>query len=505
MASLDNLLLILLILMALGGSPPSVAAGEAVIVGFHGPVGAAERSLVAAAGGEIEREFWLIRAVAAQVPASGIELLRADPRVAYVEQDGVLRPVEPSYPSLRGSGVAASSADEYQSSWGVSRIGSRLYHEKGITGAGIKIAVADSGIDYTHPELSDNYKGGYDFVNGDDDPMDDNYSPIYQTHSHGTNVAGIIAARRDSGGVVGVAPDASLYALKVLDRYGSGETSHTIAAIEWAVANGMDILNLSIQQDMDMESLRTACDAAYDAGLLIVAAAGNVGWSGGGVKYPAAYDSVIAVAATDQSDNRAGFSASGPQVEISAPGASIYSTARVDEGSYNVLSGTSQAAPHVSGVAALLLSSGELVDLDGDGDVDNRDLRRRLQRSVDDLGDPGRDELTGFGLVNLGSAGGIHLVRTRHWLAGWQVHDMEAGRHSVTIRNDSLYGVITWVTEGGTFRGDLSTVHIFGYPWEDLPQQAVFTLDAGAVGLRAIFIPFGRTGAFADITITNEE
>ena len=497
------------ILFALFVPRAGMAAEEAVIIGFHEPVGAGERSLILAAGGEIQREFWLIRAVAAKVPASAVGILKGDPRVAYVEPDGVLRPVEPSYPSFSRSGTAASSADEYQSSWGVSRVGSRAYHEKGITGAGIKIAIADTGIDYNHPELSDSYRGGYDFVNDDDDPMDDNYSELYQTHSHGTNVAGIIAALRDSGGVVGVSPDASLYALKVLDRYGSGETSHTIAAIEWAVSNGMDILNLSIQQDLDMESLRAACDAAYEAGLLIVAAAGNINWMGGGVRYPAAYDSVVAVAATGQDDLRAGFSATGPEVEISAPGDSIYSTARLAEGGYNTLSGTSQAAPHVTGVAALILSSGDLTDLDGDGDMDNRDLRLQLQYYTDDLGDSGRDELTGFGLVNVGKAdlsgSRIRLVRARHWLAGWRVYAMESGRYTVSIRNDSLYGVISWVTENGAFRRDLSAVHVFSDPREQLPQQVAFGLDASAAGLKIIFIPFGRAGTFADITITSEE
>ena len=137
--------------------------------------------------------------------------------------------------------------------------------------------------------------------------------------------------------------------------------------------------------------------------------------------------------------------------------------------------------------------------------MDNRDLRMQLRRFTDDLGEPGRDELTGFGLVNLGKMDRIRLVRTRHWLAGWRVYDVGVGRHIVSIRNQSLYGVISWVTQSGVFRRDLSAVHIFGTALDGMPQQVELALDAGDSGLRLMFIPFGKVGAFADITITKEE
>ncbi|MDT8357118.1 MAG: S8 family serine peptidase [Methanomicrobiaceae archaeon] len=228
-------------------------------------------------------------------------------------------------------------------------------------------------------------------MNNDDDPMDDN--------GHGTHCAGIIAASDDGGGVIGTAPEVNILAYKVLDGTGSSSYSDVIAAIQKAVDDGAEILSMSLGSNPkagDPAGLEEACNNAYDAGMLLVAAAGNDGtWLGRGdnVYYPARYDSVIAVAATTSSDVPAFFSGTGPAVELAAPGDHILSTY---PGGYATMSGTSMACPHVSGTAALVKSA--------NGSLSNSEIREILQQSALELGKTGRDALYGYGLVQADAA-----------------------------------------------------------------------------------------------------
>lgn len=408
-------LFVLLLCLLLPAEAAASTSERAVIIGFNNRPGSAERALLRAHNGMMRHAFRLIKAFAANLPDQEISRLRANPRIKYVVEDAVVSLVEPELSEV-----------EYGNSWGVQRIGCESVHAQGITGREVKVAVIDTGIDYTHPQLSVNYRGGYDFVFKDENPYDDSWN------SHGTHVAGVIAAVADGSGVVGGAPDASLYAVKVLDGSGSGLLSWVIAGIEWSVANGMDIANISIAGP-DSPALHEACDAAYAAGLLLVAAGGNT--RGGDVLYPAAYDSVIAVSASDQSDLPAWFSPMAAEVELMAPGVVINSTTA--DGEYALLSGTSQAAPHVAAVAALLLA-GRQVDANLDGVINNRDVRLRLQQTAVDLGDAGRDELYGFGLVDAqaavradGDVDGLDLLFFARQLqtgsAGMTIADFAAG------------------------------------------------------------------------------
>jgi subtilisin family serine protease len=285
---------------------------------------------------------------------------------------------------------------ELDNSWGVKKIGADIVHARNNFGAGVAGCILDTGMDLTHPDLNGAYAGGYDYVNNDADPRDDN--------GHGTHVAGIWAARKNGSGIVGVAPDTRLFILKVLDSIGRGYWGNIIAALEWCVSNGGQVANLSLGSSADPGSaVEAAFRSAYDRGLLIVAAAGNSGNSSGtgdSVLYPARYSTVIAVAATDINNNRPWFSSTGPDVEIAAPGVSIYST--IPLSGYSFMSGTSMAAPHVSGVVALVLSAG-LNDNNGNGRI-NDELRDRLTQTADDLGQPGRDSQYGFGLVDADEA-----------------------------------------------------------------------------------------------------
>jgi subtilisin len=234
----------------------AIAKDKSVIVGFHEKPGHLEKALIHEARGIIKRTYRLIPAMAVTVSEAGIEKIKKNKKVAYVEEDVIYKAVEPLI------GV------EYINSWGVFRIFSDVAHTSGNKGAGTWVAVLDTGIDYTHPDLNDNFKGGIDIVFNDNDPFDDSWN------SHGTHVAGIIAAEENDIGVIGVAPEADLYAVKVLDGGGFGLLSWIIAGIDWAVLNGMDIINMSLEGP-DSQFLQAACNNAYSAGVLLVAAGGN--------------------------------------------------------------------------------------------------------------------------------------------------------------------------------------------------------------------------------------
>ena len=359
---------------ALVSSGSAVAAPApsrvAVIIGFNQQPGPPEQALVRQAGGTIKYTYHLVSAIAATVPEPAIAGLLANPNVATVDLDGEVHIIDA----------------ELDNTWGVKHIGAGTVHDNPNKGTGVKVAVIDTGIDYTHPDLDGNYAGGYDFVNNDFDPMDDN--------RHGTHVAGTIAAEDDGVGVVGVAPGADLYGLKVLSSSGSGSWSDIIAALQWAVDNGIQVTNNSYGSGTNPGgTVEAAFDNSAAAGILHVAAAGNSGnrkGKGNNVGYPARFDSVIAVAATDSSDNRARFSSTGDTVELAAPGVAINSTQL--GGGYVEFNGTSMASPHVAGTAALVIAAGIT------------DVRTQLQTTADDLGKPGRDPHYGFGLVDADEA-----------------------------------------------------------------------------------------------------
>ena len=494
--------LVAALFMSLVFSATTFAAEYSVIVGFHQQPGQSEEELIQRLGGSVDRLYRLIPAIAAKLPEQALTELRENPLVAYVEEDKTVTTIEPTYtPLMLKSFSAESVADEseYQEAWSVQHIGSKEAHDKGITGREVKVAVIDTGIDYNHEDLDANYRGGYDFIYDDDDPFDDSWN------SHGTHIAGIIGAEVNGSGVVGVAPEVSLYAVKSLDGGGFGTLGTIVAGIQWAVDNGMDIINLSIA-GVDSQVLQEACDAAYEAGLLIVAAAGNT--FSGAVTSPAAYDSVIAVTGTDQTDQRGFFSPLDPKVELAAPGLGIRSTAQYN--GYAELSGTSQAAAHVTGTAALALSAG-VGDVNGDGWVDNRDVRQRLQATAVDLGESGRDDEYGYGLVNAAEAAvvvppaeSITLVRESTWFDSLEVVTLKDAPYQISLQNDSLDAVFILVIENHRIRRDLGTGRFFNDLRGDAPQQITFDLDASDTAFKIIFIPLGSIDASANITIQKQ-
>jgi len=256
-------------------------------------------------------------------------------------------PIREMLPAFTPSPIAQLPPPAPEQPWGIVRVNAAAAWPKTM-GRGVKVAVIDTGIDLTHPDLAANVKGGF---NAQDPNNPDNYK---DDQGHGSHVAGTIAAVRDDEGVVGVAPEASLYAVKVLDSQGGGTYSDVIAGIEWAVKNKMQVANMSLGAPQGSDELREAVVKAKEAGLVIMAAAGNE--SGGPVGYPAAYPETIAVSASNDKDGFAYFSSQGPQVSFIAPGQNVKSVKM--GGGYILHSGTSMATPHMTGLAALAVASG---------------------------------------------------------------------------------------------------------------------------------------------------
>ena len=375
-----------------GAAEPTASAPDgppvtAIITYTHQP-GAAEKQAIKALGGSVRRGVGLINGLVVTLPSNILAKARLGKNVKTVERDATITAFEPI-------DSAASTGDfEYDNAWGVSHIGAKAVHDAGITGAGVKVAVIDTGIDYIHdvpdaqeppvvdPEFLHNYKGGYDFVNHDADPMDDN--------GHGTHVAGILAAERNDYLVVGVAPGVDLYALKILDAQGQGQVSDLILALQWAVDNHMDVVNMSLGTHEVSPALETAVANASAAGLLMVAASGNAVtiqdiFNGCPVAYPGAYPQVLSTTYTNPSDAITSYSCTGPEVDLAAPGDSIISTVPVGScefcspNGYAAESGTSMASPHLAGTVALMLSAG-VTDTGAPGLFD--DVRAKLCSSA---------------------------------------------------------------------------------------------------------------------------
>ncbi len=264
-----------------------------------------------------------------------IARLQADPRVAFAE---------PNY-IARAAGIP--NDPDYWRQWNLEQISAPNAWDLATGNPNLKIAIIDSGVDVNHPELGPRLEGGWDYVRNDAVPDDE--------YGHGTHVAGIIGAiTNNQQGVAGTSWYGQMIPYKVLDQAGRGTYADIASAIVSAQEKGAHIINLSLGGSVPSQTLLNAVNAAYNAGALLVAATGN---NNGPVNYPAAYPQVIAVAATTHLDRYAWYSNFGPEVDVAAPGGlpefAIYST--IPNG-YGLLYGTSMAAAHVSGLAALIWS-----------------------------------------------------------------------------------------------------------------------------------------------------
>lgn len=359
------------------------------IVVFDSPEAVNEeaRGELEALGAVILKSLPLVNAFVVLIPAPAEDGLGRVGGVVRVDEDAIVhalpKPENPGKPPKEDEPPPEEPAEELP--WGIDQIDAELAWATS-TGASISVAIIDTGIDEDHPDLVDNIKGGVNFVKIKGKIIADQWD---DDSGHGTHVAGSVAAADNDIGVIGVAPQAWLHGVKVLDRRGGGYVSDVILGIQWAIANDMQVINMSLGTSSDVQSLHNAVDDAYAAGIVLVAAAGNSGDTDpdDDVIYPAKYDSVIAVAATDDTDTRASWSSDGSAVELTAPGVAIYSTWK--GGEYDTKSGTSMASPHVAGTVALLLATNPGLTPD--------EVRAILQDTADYLGDA---NLYGYGLVD---------------------------------------------------------------------------------------------------------
>jgi thermitase len=248
-------------------------------------------------------------------------------------------------------------------------------------GRGAKVAVVDSGIDADHPDFRGKIAAQIDVVDNDKKAQDG--------VGHGTHVAGTVAAATDNGeGVAAACPSCKLLVARCGDQSGSSD-SDVVQGIYWSVENGAQVINLSLGSEGDSIILEHAVDYAWRHGVVVVAAAGNKNTDR--PSYPAAYDNVISVAATDEDDEKASFSNFG-KIDVAAPGVNILST--FPRNRYATSDGTSMASPHVAALAGLLASQGRTAP----------EIRRRIERTAVDLGAARKDKYFGWGRIDAESA-----------------------------------------------------------------------------------------------------
>ncbi|MUG73814.1 S8 family serine peptidase [Paenibacillus validus] len=292
------------------------------------------------------RPLRLIRAISC--PLSSVDRIASAPFVQSVEADVRIR-LHARGPSSGSSSLyagtpAAADPEAVKIPWGIRHIRAPEVWSKS-RGDQIRIAVIDTGADYSHPDLRHCLSRGINVLSHQPYPIDDN--------GHGTHIAGTIAAYTNQRGIVGVAPQALIHPVKAFDNQGGAFVSDIVKGIDWCVANGMDIINMSFGMRTYSKALEAAVLSAYRAGIIVIASSGNEG-KRAEIDYPARFPQVIAVGATTRRGRIASFSNDGKQIDIYAPGENIYSTWL--QGKYRELSGTSMATSHVTGVVALMLS-----------------------------------------------------------------------------------------------------------------------------------------------------
>ena len=293
---------------------------------------------------------------------------------------------------------AAPNDPRYGSQWGLHRIRSEQSWA-GSRGGGTTIAVVDTGVFASHEDLAGKVTGGFDFVAWDNDPRDE--------HGHGTFVAGIAAAvTGNDRGIAGTAPDAVIMPVRVLDAKGRGSSSAVASGVRFAADSGARVINLSLGDEALpplalLPGLDDAVSYAFARGALVVAAAGNQETAM--CSSPAFSAFALCVGASDGGDGRAGFSNHGVRLDVVAPGVDIVSTywssshpTRTDV--YGSGAGTSFAAPFVSGIGAQLMARG----------ATNVEAAAIIRCTARDVGLPGYDADTGFGVVNAAAA--VHAL-----------------------------------------------------------------------------------------------
>jgi len=321
--------------------------------------------------------------------------------ILFVEPDYDLKPPEPVEPGLEAKAleplVYDPNADLRQFQWGLDAVNAEAAWAMGYTGEGVIVAVMDTGIDSTHPDLQGKVIRRFDCRTGSEVGPTLNFD----THGHGTHCAGIIAAKNDGKGVVGLAYGAQLYDVRVFDPDFTGTVNYA-QGVQWAVDNGAKVLSNSWGGGAYSQAIKAAVDYALSRGAIHVASAGNdyiQVW-----RRPACIAGVIAVAASDPFNKAAAFTTPGPWVSVAAPGVRVLSSVRSQipqDGTglpllYSYWSGTSMACPHVSALVALILQKYP--------SATPYQVKKLLEATAKDIETPGFDPKTGFGLIQADKA-----------------------------------------------------------------------------------------------------
>lgn len=324
---------------ALAGATHEYVPGE-VLVKFRSGGAYSERVAHAMVGARVVQEWDFIGVQRVKLP-SGVSVEDA---ITFYES---LRNVEFAEPNYVAKAFLTPNDQLWSVQWGPMKIQCPQAWDITTGSASIVVAVLDTGVQFSNPDIAGKtVSGGWDYANNDADPSDDN--------GHGTHVAATASgATNNSVGIAGVGWNTRILPIKVLDASGNGTYGWIISGIDRARLQGAKVINMSLGGSAPSSSLEAAVNAAWNAGIVLAAAAGN----GGSTQqiYPAAYTNCIAVAASDQNDFRAGFSQYGSSwVDVAAPGVNI--AGPWNDGNWYYVSGTSQACPHVAGQAALLFS-----------------------------------------------------------------------------------------------------------------------------------------------------
>ena len=409
-------------------------------------------------------------AVSGRFPEEALRGLRNNPNVRYVEKNGRMQALGETVPY----GIEITDADDAI--------------DEGYTGDGVDVAILDTGIDPHHETLEENLGTGWAATEAECDTSDDCepsflcpsngigtcYEDWDDDNDHGTHVAGTAAAAMNNVGVKGVAPDATLHAVKVLDCCGSGSFEDIAAGIEWATDQGHDVINMSLGGP-ESETVNDAVEYAAANNVVIVAAAGNDGECEDCVGHPAAHPEVIAVSATDEDDEFADFSSQGPEVDIAAPGDDVLSSVARDE--YAEMPGTSMASPHVAGAAATVIANGT---------TDREAVRSQLEDAAEDLGLS--EERQGAGRLNVYEAVQTETALDQIWtsedLGGRAQHNVSVvddehvyvgGLQNAFYALDRDDGEVSWSNERGEAAG-LSDSS--GLLWT-VPDEDVLVVGSG--------------------------